>query len=293
MWFCKKVGIPFEVYAFTADYPKENLYQSSYEKREGGIYIQEHVSLMNLFTSKVSTRKLEKQMLNIWRVASRYTHSNYAHHDVPVGLSLSGTPLNEAVLALHQIIPQFKKENNVEKVQCVILTDGEGYGIRYHSMFQRSWEAEPSLGLRSAEMQDGVVFRDRKTGKNYNLNVGLGDTTDVLLRNLKDNFPQMNLIGIRVLAPRDSGGFIRKYTGYASDEFEKLMSVWKKSKTLNIKTSGYDAYFGFSSTALSQDDEFVVQENATKTQIKTAFIKSLKSKKLNKKILSDFVQLVA
>ena len=293
MWFCKKVGIPFEVYAFTADYPKETYYESSYEKREGGIYIQEHVSLMNLFTSKVSTRKLEKQMLNIWRVASRYTHSNYAHHDVPVGLSLSGTPLNEAVLALHQIIPQFKKENNVEKVQCVILTDGEGYGIRYHSMFQRSWEAEPSLGLRSAEMQDGVVFRDRKTGKNYNLNVGLGDTTDVLLRNLKDNFPQMNLIGIRVLAPRDSGGFIRKYTGYAGDEFEKLMSAWKKTKTLNIKTSGYDAYFGFSSTALSQDDEFVVQENATKTQIKTAFIKSLKSKKLNKKILSDFVQLVA
>ena len=160
-------------------------------------------------------------------------------------------------------------------------------------MFHRSWESEPSLGLRSAEMQDGVVFRDRKTGKNYNLNVGLGDTTDVLLRNLKDNFPQMNLIGIRVLAPRDSGGFIRKYTGYASDEFEKLMSVWKKSKTLNIKTSGYDAYFGFSSTALSQDDEFVVQENATKAQIKTAFIKRLKSKKLNKKILSDFVQLVA
>ena len=293
MWFCKKVGIPFEVYAFTSDYPKENPYEYSYERKEGGIYIQEHVSLMNLFTSKVSTRKLEKQMLNIWRVASRYTHSNYAHHDVPMGLTLSGTPLNEAVLALHQIIPQFKKMNNVEKVQCVILTDGEGYGLRYHTMYKRTWQHEPSLSIRSAEMQENVIFRDRKTGRNYNLNTALGDITDILLRNLKDNFPQMNLIGIRVLAPRDSGGFIRKYTGYLGDEHDKLMSDWKKTKTCNIKTSGYDAYFGLSSTALSQDDEFVVQENATKTQIKTAFIKSLKNKKLNKKILSDFVQLVA
>ena len=125
------------------------------------------------------------------------------------------------------------------------------------------------------------------------MNTGLGDNTDILLRNLKDNFPQMNLIGIRVLAPRDSGGFIRKYTGYFGDEYDKLMSVWKKTKTMNIKSSGYDAYFGLSSTALSQDDEFVVQDNATKSQIKNAFIKSLKNKKLNKKILSDFIQLVA
>jgi hypothetical protein len=210
-----------------------------------------------------------------------------------VGLSLSGTPLNEAILALYQIIPQFKKDNNVEKVQCVILTDGEGYGMRYHTMFHRHWEEEPSLGLRGAESQDNIVFRDRKTGKNYNMNTGLGDNTDILLRNLKDNFPQMNLIGIRVLAPRDSGGFIRKYTGYFGDEYDKLMSVWKKTKTMNIKSSGYDAYFGLSSTALSQDDEFVVQDNATKSQIKNAFIKSLKNKKLNKKILSDFIQLVA
>ena len=26
---------------------------------------------------------------------------------------------------LHQIIPQFQKDNGVEKVQCIVLTDGE------------------------------------------------------------------------------------------------------------------------------------------------------------------------
>jgi ribosomal protein L23 len=43
---------------------------------------------------------------------------------------------------------------------------------------------------------------------------------------------------------------------------------------------------------MSNSAEFEVEEDATKTQIKNAFAKSLKSKKMNKKILSEFVELV-
>ena len=48
-----------------------------------------------------------------------------------------------------------------------------------------------------------------------------------------------------------------------------------------------------SATALSQDTEFEVAEDATKSQIKSAFAKSLKTKKLNKKVLGEFISLVA
>ena len=44
---------------------------------------------------------------------------------------------------------------------------------------------------------------------------------------------------------------------------------------------------------LADDSEFDVQEDATKAQIKRAFVKSLKVKKLNKKVLSEFISLVA
>ena len=63
--------------------------------------------------------------------------------------------------------------------------------------------------------------------------------------------------------------------------------------TFTIKTSGYHSYFGLSSSALNSDDEFEVNEDATKTQIKSAFAKSLNSKKMNKKILGEFISLVA
>ena len=95
-----------------------------------------------------------------------------------------------------------------------------------------------------------------------------------------------------MLAPRDSSSFIRRYTE-SYTEVEKLIKDWKKTKTVSIHGSGYDTYFGLSSTALAQDSEFMVKEDATKGQIKQAFVKSLRTKKMNKKILSEFITLIA
>jgi hypothetical protein len=36
-----------------------------------------------------------------------------------------------------------------------------------------------------------------------------------------------------------------------------------------------------------------VSEDASKSQIKSAFVKSLKTKKMNKKVLGEFIELVA
>jgi len=127
----------------------------------------------------------------------------------------------------------------------------------------------------------------------YSLDCEWYEFTDILLRNLRDNFKDINFIGIRVLESRDAGSFIRRYCGYYGTEYDKTMGTWRKERAFTIKKSGYNAYFGLSANALAQDSEFEVKEDATKTQIKSAFVKSLKSKKMNKKILGEFVELVA
>jgi hypothetical protein len=71
------------------------------------------------------------------------------------------------------------------------------------------------------------------------------------------------------------------------------MEEWKKNKSFSIKTSGYHVYFGMSAEDLLSDVEFEVSHNASRIQIKNAFKKSLNSKKLNKKVLGEFVQLIA
>ena len=295
VWFCRKVSIPFEVYAFTSDYPsikydenhKPIMPEPLYQKKDGLIHIHDSFSLMNMLTSKTNSSTTEQQMLNIYRVANSFS-CNRGDYYTPVGWSLSGTPLNESLVALHEILPTFQKENKLQKVQCVVLTDGEAHSLKYHVGFNRTYDKEPYLGLNA--LPSNSFLRDRKTGHTYSLK---SDLTKVLLHNLRDKFPSVNFIGMRILESRDVGYFVRGFTGWVSSDYEKIMNSWKKEKSFSIKNSGYHTYFGLSSSALSNDAEFEVASDATKTQIKSAFVKSLKTKKMNKKVLGEFMELVA
>ena len=117
--------------------------------------------------------------------------------------------------------------------------------------------------------------------------------TGVMLNLLRHRMPSVNFVGIRVLASRDVNYFIRSHTGYNLTEFNKISSQWKKDKSFSLKDTGYHKYFGLSSNAMNQETEFEVKEDATKTQIKSAFVKSLRTKKMNKKILGEFIELIA
>ena len=74
VWFCKKVGIPFDVYAFTNDYPRNDgtgITRLSYEKRDGLVKFV-NTSMMNMLTSSTKGHELEKQMIHLWRLAKYF-----------------------------------------------------------------------------------------------------------------------------------------------------------------------------------------------------------------------------
>ena len=304
IWFCKKVSIPFEVYAFTNEWKKPEInfetgetikpadWTSSYEKKENLLAVHEQFSLMNLLTSKTNGKQLEHQMINIWRIAKSFSNFYGSPYSVSTRLGLSGTPLNEAFVCLHQILPQFQKQNKLQKVQCIVLTDGEANHLSRHVLVERHWEKESYMGTR--QLSGGVTFlRDRKTGNTYNVPYGWHGFSDLMLRNLRDNFPTVNFVGIRVLDSRDANHFMKLYYDQNTDDYWKLHREWRKLRSFTIKNSGYHAYFAMSAASLSQDADFEVDEGATKAKIKSAFIKSLKTKKLNKKVLGEFISLVA
>jgi len=303
VWFCKKVSIPFEVYAFTSEWRRgEYDYDLGkhiaadrtphYEKKENLLIVDETFSMMNILTSKVSGKELEKQMINIWRLAAYFKNTYHSYYTYPSRLSLSGTPLNEALISLHQILPKFQKENKLQKVQCIVLTDGEANQLTYHREVNRRWETQPYLGSGYIN-PNNTFLRDRKLGTTYKIDYGYHAFTDSLLKNLKDKFSSTNFIGIRVLDGRNANRFINLYHQLGDKQYDKIQNDWKKMRSFTITNSGYDAYFGLSATALSQESEFEVAEDATKSQIKSAFVKSLKTKKLNKKVLGEFISLVA
>ena len=297
IWFCNKVNIPFEVYAFTNEWNETAWnehgnfveHPDHYEAEVGLLSVSPDFSMMNLLSSKV--KDIDKQMLNLWRVVeSLYSYPHTM--TTPRKLGLSGTPLNEALISLHQILPTFQKEHNLQKVQCIVLTDGEANHIPYHVIVKRPWEEEEYIGRNN--LRPNTFIRDRKLGTTYSIGYRWFQFTNTLLTNLKDRFPNTNFIGIRILEGRDASSFIKMHNNDECNEnYIKTMKEWKKHRSFTIKTSGYDAYFAMSATSLAADPEFDVDDGASKTKIKQAFIKSLKTKKLNKRVLGEFISLVA
>ena len=295
VWFCRKVGIPFKVYAFTYEFNRSiegngyNLLQH-YTPKDGLLAVDDRFSLMEFFNSDSTSKDSEQQLRTIWKVA--YGMRNYCSFPTPPRLQLSGTPLNETIVALNQILPKFKKETGVQKVQCVILTDGEANHLPKHKLVERRWEDTPYLGQNSINAVKDHL-RNRKNGRTYRIKHSWNEFTGTLIEYVKDSNPGINFVGIRLLAPRDSGYFIDRYLGWNTPEALKAKAQWKKTKSFSMELDGYNKYFGLSSATLAADDDFEVEVNATKAQIKRAFFKSLKTKKLNKKVLGEFVELIA
>jgi hypothetical protein len=307
IWFCKKVQIPFDVYAFTTQWwstihEDENgcpLFPTDHcNKRENLFAIHPNFNMLNILTSSVSNTELDRQMKNIWRVGEYYS-KQYTRTSIPSVLELSSTPLNEAIISLFEIIPDFKKRSNAEKVNVVVFTDGESNAIhRYREISNDFNENKPSFRIGMGYIPHGAYVRDRKTGNTYSISKSNDQeniaVTVTLLRNLSDRFPQENIIGIRVCESRDFSNHLRRYIGYWNNQLvETYTKQWKKERAVSLPNSGYKKYFTFSATSLSQDSEFVVDDDATKSQIKSAFVKSLNAKKTNKKILNEFIDLVA
>ena len=285
IWFCSKVQIPFEVYAFTNSYLRGEEYDRYHNELEDGKFaIDGDFSLMNILTSKVNKKNLEKQMKDIYRLVYSFRH--YVGYDYPGQVALSGTPLNESMVALYQILPKFKKENGLQKVQVVVLTDGEAHQLSHFKNYSDYFNGETRLGPRQCSPHS--YLRNRKTGHTYEIGYEYWKFTDVLLKDLKQIHPDTNFIGIRLLPPREFGQFLRRYNVYG----EELHKKARKEKSFNITTSAYDSYFAMIQSALSADSSFEVEDDASKAKIKSAFVKSLKAKTLNKKVLSQFMDLV-
>ena len=309
IWFCKKVQIPFKVFAFTNEWNQDQAWNDGdysykrpvlpdhHEYADGRIKIDPQFAMVEFMSSDVKKKDIELQMINIWRLASsmmcyRNWHDT-TYYQTPRRLTLSGTPLNEALVSLNQIIPEFQKSTGVQKVQCITLTDGEAHPLQYNKWFKSTHDSyDDYMGTRST-MNGRVFIRDRKVGKTYSCKNDYHELTSALLEQLRGRFPDVNFIGIRVMDGREANSFIRKYMDWDFDKVQHIQAGWKKNKSLKLVDVGYHAYFGLSSSALNNDSDFTVKQDATKSQIKAAFKKSLSAKKMNKKVLGEFMEYIA
>ena len=311
--FCRKSGIPFDVYAFIQD---GNFYPEGWNEREweekvkkaGTFHIPSSFFLLNFLNSKLNNQKFDQYARDLFRVTFMYNYRySYRYRSpwnstaettlnvpdaLPHHLQLGGTPLNEAVVCLKSLIPSFQSRSKVEKVHVAILSDGEA---AYSGEWRETvWNGKTEIN-RSC-IRYNTHIRDRKTGRTYAPSKYGGQggctTTNQLLRYLKGRFPQCNFLGFRIASNRDVNRYLDDAFYPKYDKIERYKKEWTKNKSVCVPIMGYQELYFLNNKNLNIDVEFEPKSDS-KADIKRAYAKSLKGKANNKKILSSFITQIA
>ena len=300
--FCKKVQIPFEVYAFTNEYYAVRRAQQGKDEyisneeyfemrgcKEGEIFLHDGMfHLMNMISSRSNSKDYERMCLNLFREA--YAYKYYVGYPTTAGIGLSGTPLNESIVMLNYLIPEFKKQNDLQKVNVCILTDGESCQAAYGRKVYNDYKDESCVRPRRIEYN--TILRDRQTGKVYPAMDGWERATNTFLRQVRDRNPGVNVIGFRVMSGSGLSNFVASYADISY--YGEVQKQWKKLRSAVIPMpKGYTALYAINNNAIDEEVEFEVESGAKKGEISKAFKKMLGSKTTNKKLLSSFIQYVA
>ena len=142
VWFCDRVKIPYRVYAFSDSYGRMPSY--SRIATEDNIVTQDinqksdlNVSgfrLLEMFSDKMKKTE-QSDAMHYWYMMGEYYagYRNWRDCGYPMSpprnLHLGGTPLNHAIVAAMSIIPKFKSDNGIQKVNAVFLTDGVSHSV--------------------------------------------------------------------------------------------------------------------------------------------------------------------
>jgi len=311
IWFCRRTQIPFEVFAFsdcrelfidpvTREWP--NRYEMKMDDFKAGDLALRSFKLLEFFSSKMSAKEEIEMMEILWMVASYYgfeADREIAFNKVgfPGFLNLGGTPLNDAIIAMMEIVPKFKRDTGVQKVNTIFLTDGASNNL--DGVYDYRLDTGTGDHTQVIDRIRGTMtISDPKTLKNYE--VAGYDMTDGLLRILKDRVDGMNLIGFFVAGSGRSGRVDKRalYSLQRELSMDAIMEQVKfinKNKYLVIDSKGYDEMYVLPAKGMEVSNEGLSDDlvGASKAKLKSAFGKSMKGKVESRQLLNKFVKLVA
>ena len=293
--FCKKVNIPFDVFAFTTSWGREESERGSYKfenRTKGDLVINGQFNLLHLISSTLSTAKFNTSMMHLRWMRNGMSYDSYDSNIVSNNLRLGGTPLNEAICSAFEIVPMFQKKNKVQIVNTIFLTDGQGSRLGGHWNYDNdgNWMRD------SASYKSRTVITDPVTKLHYDSRgAGFdGGQAVNLLKALKDR-TECRVIGFYI-APM--GRSFSREVSWMTNNYEALDKMKKDLKdnafTILDSDVGYEQFFILSDKSLKVEaGELEIDDKMTKGRMKNAFVKSRKNKIGNKAMLSKFCEFVA
>jgi hypothetical protein len=286
--FCKKVNIPFEVYSFVESTVTEH--SSTFTSKKNDFVIGEF-GLVNLLSSRMSAKDFTYAGAALMYMAGLTSYRGTPR--TPYWMSLSGTPLNETIIAAMEIIPYFQKKYKLQIVNTVFLTDGDGHSL---SQYQLSDKSYPTGDIRYSTIRTKkftkIVIRDTKTKnqEEYQPDSYHNGQTTALIKLLKAR-TKSNVIGFYIAYGKDYRQKVDHFIP-VTKSFEREKA--KKDRYCVVTNAGFDDYYLLRSESMDtdEDNELVVKENSTTRGIVSAFNKYTGNRVGNRVILNRFINLI-
>ena len=298
--FCRRVGIPHRVYAFTDAYRDKNIdYRNEADESERFKFQPKSgFRLIELFSDKMNKKDffdgavvMNAQLESMCNGRSYYYHGAgkgdrfQADYGQNYDYSLGGTPLDDSLMVIRDYIADFKHNYGIDKLQFVTLTDGQ------------------SFQLGCFPYSDDKFFHDRRTKNTYAYcKKGSRRGTDNLLKWIEQT-TGVDTVGFFICknSHRDFDSAVDMFSGEYQDWDTKQdgYKVFRKEGGYSVPTtekSGYKEFYILNKRKMgivSEDDTLDVQVGASKQALKGAMKRMGNNKMSQRKILQHFVKKVA
>jgi Mg-chelatase subunit ChlD len=283
--FCKKIGIPYKVYSFTSNYAldKEDVSQSDME------FDLSDLVLAELFSSEMSSKEYNEAFQMVSCQILNSNNYRFSQQGISKFEHLGGTPLDHTLIASHQIVDDFRKKNPVQKLNVIVLTDGESHSC------------SPSDAWSAGTFFTNVGGKQRTIKRHY--------ATRQYVELLKE-VKGVNTIGFFLPnSKREGNQHLNRMAGHmygqgkAYGKTGDFMKKYRKDNYFHMSNCfGYDSYFLLSSDVEIEDEDFDFSKTEGKTisgnrgeQSKLArqFAKHNVANRTNRIIMTKFAEIIA
>ena len=283
--FCKKINIPFSVYAFMNNHRdgKDDYSKSGFTTGPNTILPDATTKLVQLFSHKQSKVDYMRCATILHRAAMYFgdyygwRHRTHLDEDQSVpsisgDYYLSSTPLNESLVGMDHIIKKFKKDYNTDKLSLVTLTDGASNSMN------RQGHGDLYLKLNGRYVEAGSYYMEKK------------DFTSVMLRYLKKKY-DLQTIGFYLVSKYRELQYMLRVP-YSKEMLARKM--FSKNKFIADYSKAYDVYFYVKSDTRVANQTFDSNTNTTnKRTLKKLFMSGMKNKLNSRVLLQNFIKEIA
>jgi hypothetical protein len=269
--FCRRVNIPYEVYAFS----NHGVKNGDLSKVGDDDAIVHDVQLFNFASSRMNNREHLRSM-NI--LASLGKNSAYVHSRYHLG----GTPLHLTMLLARYVVADFRNRTKVQIANTIFLTDGE--------------DSQSITSNRTRYSSDSVL-RDMQTRTQVVVN--RYKSPAVALLRLLASTTDCRVIGMYLT---NSGGGKTRIANLAdvksgSPQHEALVAAFRKNRFVEIKNQGYDSYFVIPSdkleSSMDEREAFMQKEHKTKNGVARSFATQSAARVTARVLIGRFIDLIS